>query len=164
MSTYIHWELMLFLRAAFLGALLLSGYDVLRILRQVFPHPRWMVAFEDFIYWVSLGFFVFAKIYHLNQGSIRSFFILGLLLGAWMCHRMVSSFFVKTGTRILMLPGFFLKKMIKRLLFPVRRGKIFLYRIRNKTGSGRKKKISQIQKGKHIEKIKKSSKQKENNQ
>lgn len=162
MSTYIQWELMLFLRAALLGAILLSGYDVLRILRSVFPHHGRLVALEDFLYWICLGFFVFARVYHLNQGILRSFFVLGLLFGAWMCHRTVSGFFVEAGTKILGIPVFFVKKLIKRLLFPVRRGKLFLYRIRNKTGSGRKKKISQIQKGKHIGKNKKSSKQKEN--
>ena len=47
MSTFIHHELLLFIRTVAVGAVLLLCYDLLRALRDVFAHSRKITEAED---------------------------------------------------------------------------------------------------------------------
>ena len=128
MSTFIHHELLLFIRTVAVGAVLLLCYDLLRALRDVFAHSRKITEAEDLIYWLCCTVFVFTEIYRANDGILRFFMILGILLGAWICHVTISTFFVKCCTRIMEIPVIVLEFLIKWLLFPVRRCKLFVYK------------------------------------
>lgn len=132
MSSYIRYEMLLFLQSVITGAVLLLCYDIFRALRKVIPHSNVMTAAEDLIYWLGCGFVVFAGVYRSNQGILRFFLFLGLGCGVLLCLLTVSPFFVKVCTWILAVPAILLKKMIKWLLFPVRRCKIFVYKCSGK--------------------------------
>lgn len=152
MSTYIHYEILLFLQSACMGALLFLGYAFLTALRAVFPHKGAVVAAEDILYWLCVGMTVFARIYKTNQGILRSFLFLGILLGAWICHKTVGSLFVKFWTMTLSFPVNLVKKTIKRLLFIGKSCKLYVYnsaKHRNKRG---KNKISRTKRGRQVEK------------
>ena len=128
MSSYIDHEVLLFCQSVVTGALLLLVYDLFRALRKVFDHCGSVVAAEDLIYWVCSGLLVFAGIYRANQGSLRFFLFGGAALGVWLASVTVSRIFVKICTRILGLSVIFSKFLIKWLLFPLRRCKIFMYK------------------------------------
>ena len=128
MSTYIHREILLFFQFACLGMGLLLCYDVLVLLRKLFPHSHWACAAEDFLYWIAVGFFLFAKVYGLNEGNWRFFLLLGIFAGFLVCRRTISPIFVAGMSKILGIPLIFVKKVIKRLLFLVKRCKLFLSR------------------------------------
>lgn len=128
MSSYIHHEMLLFLQAVVTGAVLLLCYDLLRAFRRAFSHSAFWVAAEDLIFWAAGGLAVFSSVYRSNQGSLRFFLFLGIFLGALLCAQTISAFFVKVCTRILEIPAVLLKKLIKWLLFPIRRCKIFVYK------------------------------------
>lgn len=132
MSSYIHHEMLLFLQAVVTGAALLLCYDFLRALRRVIPHAAFWVAAEDILFWLSCSIAVFSSVYRTNQGSLRFFFILGIALGSLLCGLTISAFFVKVCTRILEIPAVLSKLLIKWLLFPVRRCKIFVYKCAKK--------------------------------
>lgn len=128
MSSYIHYEMLLFLQSVLTGAALLLCYDFLRAVREVIPHSMTAVAAEDLIYWLCCALTVFAGIYRTNQGALRFFLFLGGALGVLVCSLTVSAFFEKICARMLGFPAVLVKKMIKGLLFLAGRCKIFVYK------------------------------------
>ena len=82
MSAYMTGELLLFARAFWNGALLLLIYDVIRILRGVVSHGKILTAAEDLLFWPGAAVYVFVQIHHTTNGSIRWYFILGVVLGS----------------------------------------------------------------------------------
>ena len=56
--------------------------------------------------------------------------ILGFLLGAYVCHRILGGIFVKCCTRLMEIPVIIIKFLIKWLLFPVKRCKLLKYKLK----------------------------------
>ena len=145
MSTFIHHELFLLLRTIAVGAVLLLCYDLLAAFRNVFAHSDKAVGTEDILYWLCCAFFVFSEIYRSNEGILRFFMVLGFLSGAYICNRVL--YRNNDGIlRLFMVPGmiagallchFFLEKMIKWLLFPVKRCKLLWYKAYKYAKKGR---------------------------
>lgn len=72
---------------SFFGASILFGggllvvYDIIRGMRRTWVHKnRWVIA-EDLIFWLFVGIASFVFLCRYNQGQLRGFFFLGLLLG-----------------------------------------------------------------------------------
>lgn len=126
MSTFIHHELFLLLRTIAVGAVLLLCYDLLAAFRNVFAHSDKAVGTEDILYWLCCAFFVFSEIYRSNEGILRFFMVLGFLSGAYICNRVLGDIFVKCCTKFMEIPVIIIKFLIKWLLFPVRRCKLFV--------------------------------------
>nr|WP_243139593.1 spore cortex biosynthesis protein YabQ [Blautia luti] len=97
------------IQAAATGAVLLFCYSILRGLRRIWHHSAFFTGAEDLLYWLASALWVFARVYRNNDGILRLFMVPGMIAGALLCH-------------------FFLEKMIKWLLFPVRRCKLSLYK------------------------------------
>lgn len=157
MSSYIHNEMILFLQSAALGALLLLCYDLLAAVRNVIPHHPAFVALEDLLYWLGTGIFVFVRVYQTNQGILRSFLFLGVLLGVILCHATVGPIFVKIWTKTLAFPVLIVKISIKRLLFLCRRCKIFVYKSANRWKRCGKVRGLRTKRGKQVEKVEKEA-------
>lgn len=163
MSEYIRYETILFFQSLGLGVFLILCYDLLGALRKVICHSVAVSAAEDLVYWIGTGIVVFVCIYRENQGILRSFLVLGILLGAFICHLTFSPLIFLVFTKILEVPVFFVKKAIKRLLFLGKRGKILMYKIAvpvqktKEDRAARKKRSKQVEKGKK-DKEKKNSK------
>lgn len=164
MSSYIRYEVLLFFQSAAVGAVLVLCYCLLSALRKAIPHHPYVTACEDLIYWISVGFAVFAVIYCSNQGILRNFLFMGIGLGAWLCYVTVWSVFEKIWFRIFQVPVFFVKFSIKRLLFPVKRCKIFKYIFVRMCKKCKKFRMLRIKRGRQVEKVKKEGKQKENSE
>lgn len=64
-----------------LGILLAFFYDIFRALRKTIYHSERLVAFEDFLFWMICSFFIFFLFYYCNDGNIRFYVILGIILG-----------------------------------------------------------------------------------
>lgn len=135
-------EVLLFFQAACVGGALLLCYDILTAFRRVFSHSKGMMAVQDILFWVFAGFALFAGIYRGNEGKLRNFLFLGSFLGFCLCRATISPVFVSILVKMLELPVFLMKKTVKRLLFPVKRCKIFL---KKNTLSKRLKKIEKKQ-------------------
>lgn len=141
-----------------MGAALILCYGLLGAFRKEIPHCRAAVACEDLVYWMLTGVAVFAVVYRSNQGILRNFLFLGVVFGAWLCHATIYPVVEKILQIVFRIPTFFVKFLIKRLLFPVRRCKIFLskfinYRKRRKwLPIKRTKRSRQVEKGKKRDK------------
>lgn len=107
-----------FLSSYLAGVFLLFFYDVMRFPRLLWKHGKLWKFVSDYIYWVVAGFFVFVLIYQVNEGAIRGFAVMAMILG------MLSYY---------MGPQKILKRIVmksKRLLCNIRK-KIFRKRLEN---------------------------------
>ncbi|WP_343207963.1 spore cortex biosynthesis protein YabQ [Anaerolentibacter hominis] len=106
-----------FLVSGIWGIILSVAYDLLRIFRHLIHHSNFLTGVEDLLFWIVSGCLVFRMIYLENNGEIRAFAFIGLLIGA-LCY-----FSVTKG----------LKKIINRVRMSVRN------RRRRKDWSGRRR-------------------------
>ncbi|MEF9839973.1 MAG: spore cortex biosynthesis protein YabQ [Lachnospiraceae bacterium] len=74
-------ELAILKTAFFAGMIVVAVYDCIRVFRRIVKHKLYVVAIEDFIFWVSTGIYLFIQIYKTSGGSIRWYFILGVGIG-----------------------------------------------------------------------------------
>lgn len=162
MSSYIHNELLLFFQSVIMGAVLFFCYSFFTALRRVLPHHPAAVIVEDLIYWVSAGIWVFVRIYAANQGILRSFLFLGLLLGAVLCNALFGPMFVRMCAGILAVPVILAKKIINGLLFWAKRCRISMSKFAKRRKKQQKKEKSRIKRGRKFEKIRKKGQEKEN--
>lgn len=81
MNEAITIELQFFMISILWGGLLLVIYDFLRIIRNIINHKQLWIAFEDILYWILCGILIFQMMYKHNNGIIRVFSILGMIIG-----------------------------------------------------------------------------------
>lgn len=82
-------EAVIFLYAGLTGIVIFSSYQILVLFRKLIRHHIAVVNAEDFLYWVGMSSYVFRQMYQTTYGSIRWFFVLGIVFGA------ILSYFVK---------------------------------------------------------------------
>ena len=83
-------EQSVFLQAVLTGNLVYLAYCVLRIIRRIIKHNLFWVSLEDILFWIGTGFFVFIRIFQTSSGSIRWYFVVGLLLGGILTQEIIS--------------------------------------------------------------------------
>lgn len=64
-----------------MGIIVTVLYDIFRIIRRVIPHNGFFIALEDMIFWAMVSVLLFLLLYHLNNGTVRWFAVLGLFVG-----------------------------------------------------------------------------------
>ncbi len=75
-----------FLLALLLGAGLSLLYDGFRFLRLILPEQSWRIALEDIVYCLLCGFLTLHFALEWEQGRLRSYLLLGEVLGWLICH------------------------------------------------------------------------------
>lgn len=138
MSSYIKLEIILFLRMAGMGAMLLFIYRLLGILRW-WSSGKKTLAVIDLLYWILAAGTFFFEIYRYNEGVLRIFLLSAVFLGA-----------------------FFMNSLLKRLIFYVKRGKIFTISYMEKRHFSIKNRFCNLKRGKQIEKLQKKEKKHKN--
>lgn len=78
----IRGEMMVFVTAVLSGAIVRLAYRCISCFRQVVKHRLIVIEAEDLIFWVGAAIYMFVQIYHTSDGSIRWYFILGVVFGA----------------------------------------------------------------------------------
>lgn len=74
-------ELMIFLEAVLSGITVLAFYQALRVLRRLIRHGLFAVTAEDFLFWLGTSCYLFYEIYETCDGSIRWYFVIGVMSG-----------------------------------------------------------------------------------
>ena len=70
--------------ASFLwGVVLMFFYDFLLAARQRFHHGKVWILVEDWLFWAVAALLVFQMIFALNNGIIRSFFVIAFVCGMY---------------------------------------------------------------------------------
>lgn len=104
-------ELTMLREALLMGAGMVAIYDILRVLRRMFPHGIIWISLEDFFYWLVSASWFFLRVGKLNNGIIRFYVILGLIAGAFLYYRLFSCHLMRYIERFI----FRIKKELKKI-------------------------------------------------
>lgn len=141
MNEFILAEVNFFLMSFLYGALLFLAYDILVILRNIIRHAKFVIAIEDIGFWITAGILIFCMMYFMNNGVIRYYAVISIILGMKSYQVFLGKYFVHIGSVF----GLWVKKILKdffrflstplRLLFKqLRKGASFLTKIIRKRG------------------------------
>lgn len=100
------------------GAVITFVYDLLRIFRRVISHGTLWIAIEDGLFWIWTSLWIFSVLYRENDGNLRMYTILTMVLGMIVYHKTFSEFFVR-------IMGNVFRKIVKSMLYPLKRIKVF---------------------------------------
>ena len=80
-------EWMAFVQAVISGMIVYWGYFCIRKLRRVIPHNLMAISIEDGVFWLVTSIYLFVQIYHTSNGSVRWYFVLGVVVGGLLLWR-----------------------------------------------------------------------------
>ncbi|EET60553.1 hypothetical protein BRYFOR_07371 [Marvinbryantia formatexigens DSM 14469] len=100
MSAVVQQEALFFFVSILTGVFLVWAYDLFRIFRKVVPHHIVAVSIEDLFYWLAVSFIIFGMIFEKNNGALRGYAFVGILLGVWFQY-LAEVFFRKIWTKLL---------------------------------------------------------------
>ena len=83
------------------GILIGLLFDFFRISRKVFKTNDVMTYIEDVLFWILTGILILYNIWYFNNGEIRVYMFLGIILGVLIYMSTLSNIVVKLFTRIL---------------------------------------------------------------
>lgn len=78
----IEQEVLVFAVAVLSGAGLRLLYRCLGCFREIVRHSLIAIGIEDITFWIFCALYLFVQIYQTSNGSIRWYFILGIVVGA----------------------------------------------------------------------------------
>ena len=119
MSQVIAGELKTVAAAFFSGALITVVYDMLRIFRRVIAHGNVWIGIEDFVFWIWTALWTFSVMYRENDGSLRMYTVVAMVLGMIVYHQTISEPLVR-------LLGSIFRKMFRFLIYPLKLLKIYI--------------------------------------
>lgn len=104
-----------FLQSIMLGAVFSIIYDIFYIIRSFFPRRIQPLMLLDFLYFLICGIILFQYLLRLNNGCMRYFIVLGVIIGWVVFHLSLSRLIVKIIDFILK----WLRKILLWLMKPV---------------------------------------------
>lgn len=90
MSMTIRYELQLLFASLTVGICLMMVYDGLRVFRTLIPHGNFWTGIEDAVYWAASSITTFLLLFRQNDGILRWYAILGVLMGMLVYNLTVS--------------------------------------------------------------------------
>lgn len=91
----------LFLIFSLTGVAIGLLFDFFRILRRSFKTPNIVIYIEDILFWVLTGVLILYNIWYFNNGEIRLYMFLGIIIGILIYVSTLSSILVKVLSKIL---------------------------------------------------------------
>ncbi len=130
-------QVYVFLLCVSIGVLAGFIFDLFRIIRKSFKHKNIYIQIEDILYWIIVTFISFLIILHKNNGEIRIYGFIAILIGYLINEYIFSKWTVQFGVKIIKLYIKLIKIIIASLILPIKTVlKIFekpLLFIKNKT-------------------------------
>lgn len=93
----------LFLVFSLTGVIIGILFDFFRILRRIIKTSNFITYVEDILFWILTGFLILYNIWYFNNGEIRIYMFLGIILGVLIYMLTLSSILIKIFSKILRL-------------------------------------------------------------
>ncbi|MBO5198321.1 MAG: spore cortex biosynthesis protein YabQ [Lachnospiraceae bacterium] len=119
MNPEILAEMKFFLISVLAGASLIVAYDSLRLFRRFVRHSAFWLGAEDLCFWTAAGVFLFLVMERYYDGIVRSFSLLGALLGMLVYQEFLSGIIVGLLECIIRFLLGILRRIVALLLWPV---------------------------------------------
>lgn len=75
-------------------------FDFFRILRKCFKVLNTLTYVQDFIFWIITGFLLLYSIFTFNNGELRGYIFIAILLGIILYALLLSKYFTKAMTYV----------------------------------------------------------------
>ena len=105
-------QAILFFIFIIIGIIIGLLFDFFRILRKTFETNDIVTYIEDFIFWILTGAIILYSIFTFNNGEIRLFMFLGIIIGLTIYILCLSNHVIKINVLIFT----FIKNIISRIL------------------------------------------------
>lgn len=110
------------------GILIGLLFDIFRILRKSFKTADIVTYIEDTIFWILTGVIILYSIFVFNNGEIRLFMFIGILLGISFYLLLFSKYVIKVSVTIIDIVKNAIMWIYKILMAPIK----FIYKIMEK--------------------------------
>lgn len=100
------------------GILIGILFDIFRILRKSFQTPDIITYIEDSLFWILAGLTTLIILFRFNDGELRLYTFLGIILGVLVYMLTLSKLFIKINVTIITFLKNIFGKMIKILIYP----------------------------------------------
>lgn len=107
-------QLYTFICFLFTGFIIGILFDIFRILRKSFKNLDFITYIQDVIFWILTGALLLYSIFTFNNGELRSYIFVGIVLGIILYMLIFSNFIIKLTTKLINI----LKKVIA---YPLRK-------------------------------------------
>ena len=101
-------ELYVFLLFILTGISIGILFDIFRILRKSFKTIDFITYIQDFLFWILAGIILLYSIFSFNNGELRGYIFIGVILGVALYMLIFSKYFVKIAVTIISI----IKKII----------------------------------------------------
>lgn len=101
-------EIYIFLLFILTGMSIGILFDIFRILRKSFKTIDFITYIQDFLFWLLAGAILLYSIFSFNNGELRGYIFIGVILGIILYMLILSKYFVKISIAIINI----LKKII----------------------------------------------------
>lgn len=116
MSEIIMGQVRFVLVTLCLGMALMLGYDILRFIRWMVPHHKLLIGAEDILYWSLMAVPAYAVFFIYNNGEIRWYGALAVLLGGILYEQGISRIVRGLGRKYLEKPKRKIQKGIVKVV------------------------------------------------
>lgn len=104
-------------------------FDFFRILRKTFKTKDIITYIQDILFWILTGFILLYSIFTFNNGEIRLFMFLAVIIGISLYMLFFSSYVIKINVEIINLVKNVVIKIFNILLIPFK----YIYKLFSKT-------------------------------
>lgn len=93
-------------------------FDIFRILRKSFKTPDLITYLEDIIFWIIAGLLTLYSIFKFNNGEIRIYIFVAIIVGVLMYMMTLSKYFIKLNVFIISTIKKVIGTVISTVLYP----------------------------------------------
>ena len=102
-------QLYIFFNFILTGFIIGILYDIFRIIRKSFKTLDLVTYIQDFIFWILTGIILLYSIFTFNNGELRGYVFIGILIGILLYILLISKYFVNLAVKLI--------KLIKWILY-----------------------------------------------
>lgn len=113
-------QMYLFLVYLICGLIIGIFFDIFRILRKSFKTTDFITYIEDLIFGFITGIFVLFMIFIFNNGVLRFYIFLAIILGLILYFLTISKIFINISVNILVTIKKFIIKIFSLLFYPIK--------------------------------------------
>lgn len=125
MSTFVYYQLYVFLAAFYGGIVIGFMYDIYKIYRSMLKTKKFIAAIQDVLFWIAISIIVIFVLVYSNDGKVRGYSLIGFILGSLIYNLLLSRIVVRT------IKGFlnYIKKILYSIYKKIKRVCELLYKI-----------------------------------
>ncbi|QCX33755.1 spore cortex biosynthesis protein YabQ [Caloramator sp. E03] len=116
----INTQIYYFLSTTVAGVIIGIMFDIYRIIRGFNNPNRLITAFSDLLFWIFAAIVLFIFFFITNNGELRYYTFVGIIIGLFLYFELISKFILKTLRVILYYTMKFFRTIIILIFYPIR--------------------------------------------